>query len=285
MQKTIGIIGNGFVGNAVAKGFKKHAKIRIYDLDTSRSTNTMLETVQSDYIFVCLPTPMVSAEGGECNLSIIENFFKHASDIVTDGIFIIKSTVPVGTTEKLKKEYHDLNIVHSPEFLTAANAEYDFVNADRHVIGGDRKDIHKVQNLYESCFPDIPVIPMKSKESELVKYFANCFLASKLMVFNEFKSLCEELNIFDKKSVNYDTVMEGVVSDTRIGESHTKVPGPDGEYGFGGTCFPKDINSLIDIMIKYGVNPIVLKSVWEQNKNYRNNWDWSDNTSAVLEQQ
>ena len=73
--------------------------------------------------------------------------------------------------------------------------------------------------------------------------------------------------------------------DERIGYSHLKVPGPDGEYGFGGTCFPKDINSLIDIMIKYGVNPIVLKSVWEQNKNYRNNWDWSDNTSAVLEQQ
>ncbi len=283
MQKTIGIIGNGFVGNAVAKGFEKHANIRIYDIDSSKSTNTMEETIQSDYIFVCLPTPMVSAEGGECNLSIINKFFEQflkSSEV--NGIFIIKSTVPVGTTERLKKIYPHLKIVHSPEFLTAANAEYDFVNADRHVVGGDRKEIHKVQNLYESCFPNTPVIPMKSKESELVKYFANCFLASKLMIFNEFKVLCEELNVFDKKSVDYETVMEGVVSDKRIGESHTKVPGPDGEYGFGGTCFPKDINSLIDIMVKNGVNPIVLKSVWEQNKNYRKNWDWSDNKSAVL---
>jgi UDPglucose 6-dehydrogenase len=62
------------------------------------------------------------------------------------------------------------------------------------------------------------------------------------------------------------------------------VPGPDGDYGFGGTCFPKDINSLINIMIDNGVDPLVLKSVWDQNKNYRKNWDWSDNKSAVLKE-
>lgn len=69
-----------------------------------------------------------------------------------------------------------------------------------------------------------------------------------------------------------------------IGKSHYDVPGPDGEYGFGGTCFPKDINSLINIMLENKVNPLIMKSVWEQNKNYRTHWDWADQTSAVLKE-
>lgn len=278
MQKTIGIIGNGFVGNAIARGFEPFNQVKIFDVVTSRSTHTLPETVQSDFIFVCLPTPMVSAEGGECNLSIIKKFFNQASKIITSGIFIIKSTVPVGTVDALIKEYPDLNIIHSPEFLTAANAEYDFINADRHVVGGNVKLTKKVEKLYKSCFPNIPVYAMKSKESELVKYFANCFLAAKVMVFNEMKVLCDNI-----PEVDYDEILSGVSSDSRINHSHTHVPGPDGDYGFGGTCFPKDVNSLIDIMVKNGLDPVVLKAVWQQNKNYRKNWDWATNTSAVLE--
>ena len=277
MQKTVGVIGNGFVGNAIAKGFENHTDVRIFDIVESRSTHTLTESIRSDFIFVCLPTPMISAEGGECNLSLIDNFFDEVSKIVTSGIFVIKSTVPVGTTDELIKRYPDLKIVHSPEFLTAANAEQDFVNADRHVVGGEKKFTKHVASLYRKCFPSIPVYDMKSKESELVKYFANCFLASKVMVFNEMRVLCDNI-----KEVNYDRIMDGVASDNRINHSHTHVPGPDGDYGFGGTCFPKDINSLIDIMSRNGVDPIVLKSVWKQNKNYRKDWDWSENTSAVL---
>ena len=126
-------------------------------------------------------------------------------------------------------------------------------------------------------FSDIPVVTMSSSESECVKYFANCFLATKVMVFNEMKLLADEI-----EGVNYDNVMRGVISDRRIGKSHYEVPGPDGDYGFGGTCFPKDINALIHIMQDKGLVPLVLKSVWEQNKNYRNHWDWADNESAVL---
>lgn len=279
MQKRIGIVGNGFVGNAVAKGFQDHLQTCIYDLDSSKSTHTLEETLQSDYVFVCLPTPMISAEGGKCNLSIIENFFRDISTVSTDAIFIIKSTVPVGTTDKIRELYPNLKVVHNPEFLTAANAEYDFIHADRHIIGGDSKLTDMVENLYRRCFPHIPVITMKSKESECVKYFANCFLAAKVMVFNEMKMLCNNLT-----GVNYDRIMDGVCSDERIGHSHTAVPGPDGDYGFGGTCFPKDVNSLINIMTEHGVDPLVLKSVWEQNKNYRNTWDWAENQSAVLKE-
>ena len=276
MQATIGVVGNGFVGNAVAKGFSgKVNEIRIYDIDKSKSTHGYLKTMTSDYVFVCLPTPMVDMEGGKCNLSIIEEFFKELPTTI-DGIIIIKSTVPVGTTERLSKKYPYLKIIHNPEFLTANNAEEDFINSDRHVIGGKKGIREWVARMYSFCFPDVPILSMSSNESELVKYFANCFLATKVMVFNEMKFLCNNLDM------DFDTIMSGVVMDNRIGNSHTKVPGPDGEYGFGGTCFPKDINSLIHTMEENGIDPLILKSVWEQNKKYRMGWDWAENTSAVM---
>ena len=96
------------------------------------------------------------------------------------------------------------------------------------------------------------------------------------MFFNEMKILTESLG------VDFDKIGEAVTADSRIADSHWRVPGPDGEYGFGGTCFPKDTNALIDTMENNGMNPLVLKAVWEQNKNFRKNWDWKYNTSAVL---
>jgi len=278
MQATIGIIGNGFVGNAVAKGLQdKVTEVRIYDIDKTKSTHGYVETISSDYVFVCLPTPMIDAEGGSCNLSVIEKFFSELPRTV-EGIMVLKSTVPIGTTDDLIEKYPFLKLVHNPEFLTAANAEQDFIEADRHVVGGkDKELVEQVGRFYKACFPEIPVYTMKAKESEAVKYFANSFLATKVMIFNEMKVLCDDI-----LDINYDKILEGVVSDNRIGHSHTFVPGPDGDYGFGGTCFPKDVNALIHTMKKHGMDPLVLKSVWEQNKNYRKHWDWAENTSAVM---
>ena len=276
MQATIGIIGNGFVGNAVAKGFQEKLEVRIYDIDPDKATHSYMEALMSDYIFVCLPTPMISIEGGKCNLSILEDFFNNIPSTI-DGTFIIKSTVPIGTTDNFNKKHKKLKIVHNPEFLTASNAEYDFINSDRHVIGGNSTLTYGVEKIYEYCFPNIPIYTMQSKESEAVKYFANCFLASKVMIFNEMKILCDNI-----PNINYNKIIEAVTEDSRIGKSHTSVPGPDGEYGFGGTCFPKDINALIHTMKENGIDPLVLESVWEQNKKYRLNWDWAENTSAVM---
>ena len=276
-MSSIGIIGNGFVGSAVANGFSDVVEVNVYDKDPDRCVHSYNDAIFSDYVFVCLPTPMTKIDGGCCNLSILEGFFKDIPT-VAEGIFVIKSTVPIGTTERLSKTYPYLKIVHNPEFLTALNAEDDFVNADRTVIGGNKDYVDAVSFLYKMKFPDTPIYTMKSSESEAVKYFANCFLAAKVMVFNEMRVLCDAIN-----NIDYDTIMSGVISDNRIGKSHYNVPGPDGDYGFGGTCFPKDINALISIMEDNGMNPIVLKSIWEQNKNYRSNWDWANNKSAVLE--
>jgi len=278
----IGVIGNGFVGGALVHGFTTYCDVKVYDADPKKSVNTLLSTLDSDFVFVCLPTPMVDAEGGEANLTIIENFFrdlnKYGSAIKDGPVYVIKSTVPVGTTERIARENNMKNIVHYPEFLTARTADIDYICATRHVLGGVPGGDEKVvdlQELIETRFPGSRVITGTSTESEMIKYTSNCFFATKVMFFNEMKLLCDELNM------EWDTVIEGVLSDGRIGQSHHQVPGHDGDHGFGGTCFPKDINAMISIMKKYNLNPMILQSVWEQNKNVRKNWDWCNSSSAV----
>jgi nucleotide sugar dehydrogenase len=285
----IGIVGRGFVGNAVAEGFKNYAEIKIYDIDKTKRTHSFQEVIFCDFVFVALPTPMVSAEGGECNLSIIENFFNDVRNEFIQlakwpeknvPIFIIKSTVPVGTTKALNEKYNDCGIiiVHNPEFLTARNAIHDFCNPERNIVGGCHKEaVEKVANLLRNRFPQIPCHTMLSDESEMVKYMANCCLATKVIFFNEMKLLV------DKLKLNWSHVLEGVLSDSRIGRSHTQVPGVDESLGVGGMCFPKDLNAIISVMEKNNIDPLVLKAVWEQNKRVRPKeyWDWAKNPSAV----
>ena len=116
---------------------------------------------------------------------------------------------------------------------------------------------------------------MTSNESEMVKYIANCFLATKVSFFNEVHQFAEA------KDCDWNTVIAGVTSDHRIGNSHYNVPGPDGDYGFGGTCFPKDINSLIWQMENLSLNADILLSTWATNLRVREKQDWLDEPSAV----
>jgi UDPglucose 6-dehydrogenase len=270
----IGIIGNGFVGNAVYQNIKQKYDTFVFDKDENRSLNTFSDTVSCDLIFVCLPTPMKSAEGGECNLSILEGFFK-SLPVWLNGIFIIKSTVPIGTTRRIQEMRKDLRIVHNPEFLTAANAVEDFKKAERNVIGGDIKDVIVVAEFLETILPNTKNLLTTSDESEAIKYFSNTFLAVKVAYFNLVYDMCNKID------ASYENVIKGIASDSRIGISHTKVPGPDGDRGFGGTCFPKDINALINTMRENELNTKIFEDVWKYNKEIRKNWDWSNSRSAV----
>jgi len=270
----IGIIGNGFVGNGLYQNFKIHFQTLVYDKIEEKSLNSYEDVINCDFIFVCLPTPMKTVFGGECNLSILKQFFSNLPDNLK-GVFVIKSTMPVGTTKIIQEMRKDLKIIHNPEFLTARNAVEDFKMSERHVIGGDMQISFLLKNILEVITPDAKIIFTSSDESEAIKYFANTFLATKVAYFNLIYDLSLNLNM------NYDNIIAGICSDSRIGESHTRTPGPDGDRGFGGTCFPKDINALINILDKNNVNSSILKEVWKYNKLIRSNWDWADNTSAV----
>ena len=117
---NVGIVGNGFVGNAVYQNLRDKVPTKIFDVDKNRCLNPLEEVIQQDFIFVCLPTPM--RMDGSCDLSILDKFFEELPDNLT-GTFVIKSTVPVGTTKKYTERH---NVIHNPEFLTARNAVEDY---------------------------------------------------------------------------------------------------------------------------------------------------------------
>ena len=253
--------------------------IKVFDKNPNISKNTLEETLLQDFVFISVPTPMRDAMGADCNLSIIESCFDEIDSIGSKAIFIIKSTIPIGTTKSLQSKHSNLNIVHSPEFLTAKFAKEDFLNADRHIVGYTKKKSagNKVIQLFNKAFPNIQTILMKSDESESVKYIANCFFATKVSFFNEIYTLIESLGL------DWHSIINGVMSDRRIGQSHFQVPGHDGDKGFGGTCFPKDINALIKTFEKNGLDPKLLKSAWDVNLDVRSDLDWSRSESAVKE--
>ena len=271
---TVGIVGNGFVGNALYQNLRDKVQCKVYDVDRNRSFNTLEEVVEQEYVFVCLPTPM--RKDGSCDLSILEKFFEDIEemdlDILTERTFIIKSTVPIGTTKRLAEKHSLTWIVHNPEFLTARNAVHDFKVAQRTVLGGDSLLTNRVAKLYWGYIyygQDPEIIQCSSDESEAIKYFSNTFLAYKVAYFNKVYDTCQKLGM------DYKYVRDGITTDRRIGTSHTKVPGIDRDRGFGGTCFPKDLNSLILQMEKHDINADLLREVLKYNEEIRTIIDWT----------
>ena len=274
----IGIVGNGFVGSAILHGFILHVEdIMIYDKDPKRRTHSMDELVnKSDVIFVCVPTPMF--ESGECDLSIVESVVDEMSqcDDVKSKVIVIKSTVVPGTVESLAKKYPKMNFVFNPEFLTERKARLDFINTSRIVLGSDKPlacDI--VEDLYRIRFPYTQVIKTNFATAQLIKYMANCFFATKVSFMNEMHQVCEAID------GDWEKAVEGFITDGRIGNSHIDVPGHDGDLGFGGKCFPKDLNAMIKKAESLGVEPSVMKGAWEKNKEVRRDLDWYDIPGAV----
>lgn len=283
-MKNIGIIGNGFVGSAIASGFALHANIRIYDKDTGRSTHTLAETVnESDFVFISVPTPMTGLMGGKIDLSIMESVFEEISLIQEDNnfsykdtIFIVKSTVVPGTIERYIDKYPQMRIAFSPEFLTERSAYLDFINTARIVIGANEKVIASdIESLFRTRFPYTTIIKTDVGTAQFIKYMANCFFSVKLSFMNEMLQASEAFGI------NWDDAQRGFITDGRIGNSHIDVPGHDGSRGFGGKCFPKDLNAFISFFEEIGVEPTVMKATWKKNLEVRENLDWKDIPGAV----
>jgi UDPglucose 6-dehydrogenase len=278
MKNTIGIIGNGFVGSAVVSGFTNYANIYVYDSLKEKSINTIEELLtNSDFVFVCVPTPM-DIETGIFDSSILEQAFEQINAFENkkeNQIYIIKSTTIPGVVEGLVEKYPNLKIVFSPEFLTERSANLDFINAARIIFGGKPEDVERVTQFFMVRFPYTKYIKTDITTSQFIKYMANCFFAVKVSFMNEMKQ------ISDKLDVNWNDCMHGFITDGRIGNSHLDVPGHDGNHGFGGKCFPKDINAFINLMKKHNINPTILSAAWEKNLEVREVHDWLNIKGAV----
>ena len=268
MVKEIGIIGNGFVGEALAFVFSPSCKVKIYDIVKSRSVNSLENTLNSDFVFICLPTPM--NEDGSQDLSYINDFFNN-NYIVERPIYIIKSTVLPGVTRDLSKKFSNLKIVFSPEFLTQRTAKLDIITQSRIIIGSDNdKYSDELEKLFLIRFKNKNIIKTNTITAEFIKYMNNNFFATKVSLMNEFYRLSKKIG------VDWETALHGFVSDHRIGDSHLDVPGPDGKLGFGGACFPKDINSFIHFAKDNDINMNILEAAWKTNLEVRPEEDWKD---------
>lgn len=271
---VIGIVGNGYVGSSVAHGFSPassgNCEILVYDKNPEKSINSLEETVnKSDFIFVSVPTPM--QKDGSIDLGVIRKALSEINEIKNEkNILIIKSTMIPGSTDSLRAEFPDLRIIFNPEFLTEKAAKLDFINQSRIILGGKQEDIEKVEKLYNSRFKCANIIKTDAKTAEFIKYFCNVFFATKVSFMNEMKLIA------NKSGIDWETAVKGLVSDGRIADSHLSVPGPDGKFGFGGSCFPKDINAFIDFAESLGIDACLIKSAWKTNLKVRPEKDWEN---------
>ncbi len=195
---------------------------------------------ESQIIFLAVQTP--SADDGRANMEYLKSAAKStAENLSDDGIVVIKSTVPVGTAEMIKKWIAEhttkkFHVVNNPEFLKEGSAIEDFMRPDRVVIGHqDDFAAGEMERLYAPLVRQgNPIYKMSNLSAEMTKYAANCFLAAKISFINEIANLC------DATGADIEEVRKGITSDVRIGH-HFLYPGP----GYGGSCFPKDVKALI----------------------------------------
>ncbi len=247
-----------------------HRNLREKRLKFTTSLNEVLEN--SEIIFLALPTP--PGADGEADLSYVLEVAReiglwlgaHQESIYR--IIVNKSTVPVGTADKVKEVLAeqggtpgiDFDVVSNPEFLREGAAVDDFMKPERVVLGTSSKKAGAVmQRLYEPFVRQgNPIIVMDERSAEVTKYAANAFLATRISFMNEIANLC------DRVGANVDKVRIGVGSDSRIGR-HFLYAG----IGFGGSCFPKDVQALLRTSRGHGYDFKILQSVLEVNEKQR----------------
>jgi len=261
----VGVIGNGFVGEAISFAFSSVSDMYVYDTDPLKSLDDLESVHSCDFVFICVPTPMF--QDGSQDLSYVEDVFEKAT---SKPVYILKSTVLPGTTEELSKKYSNIKIIFSPEFLTERTAKLDMLTQSRIILGGELPLTEKAKILFNERFKIKNIIQTDSKTAELTKYMNNTFFATKVSIMNEFKLLC------DKIGANWQDALKGFVSDGRIGDSHLNVPGHDGKLGYGGTCFPKDVNALLSFSKKYDIELNTIKGGWKTNLKVRVEKDWEE---------
>jgi nucleotide sugar dehydrogenase len=278
---NIGIIGNGFVGKSTNILKNKNVNIFCYDINPKLCEPdglTLNDMKKCEIIFVSVPTPM--NKDGSVFLNIVESVINELRKINYDGFIVIRSTILPGTSDKLK-------VYFMPEFLTEKNYINDFKTNPRWIFGllNTEKDNlfkEKITRLFNfsyhaNCIESNKIEWMLNKEAEMVKYFRNTFLSVKVAYCNEMYEYCKS------KNIDYERVRTIATLDKRICSSHTQVPGHDGRFGFGGTCFPKDINGLLSDMKKNKIISFILNATVNRNETRdRPEKDWLLNKGRTI---
>ena len=244
-NSNVSIIGYGPVGQAQHLIFDKSTSVSIHDpaqgyIDT--------DWAMSGFIFLCVPTPM--SDDGTCNTRLLEEYLSTP----TRGIFVIRSTCP---PDFLKYWESRVRLVYMPEFLTERTWQDDALNPIALILGGH---FHITKTLYSflktnSIFRDHKYeFKFTTVEyASLLKYTANTWFATKVTLLNYMHQYCTA------NGLDYNKLEALFKEDPRIGPTHTQVPGPDGLFGFGGKCFPKDLEATIKFFEKSNIDHKLLK--------------------------
>jgi UDPglucose 6-dehydrogenase len=239
----IGIIGVGVVGSALQNGFEHQGfDVVIHDIKLSTSIVTLMDT---EVVYICVPTPPLP-DGG-CNTSIIENCVADLVDIGYDGVIAIKSTVAIGTTQKLIDRHHNKKIAFVPEFMKERSANYDFLfDNDLLIVGAE--DMNVSDNVIRShgkiCKKFLRMTPT---EAETLKYMHNSFGAMRVVFANMFYALTQEF-----ENVDYTKIKNGFVEKNNLPDEYLDV---NAELrGYAGACFPKDMAALANMCKQKGID-------------------------------
>ena len=284
---NIGIIGYGVVGQAIHKGFESKAALHVYDPlyppeQASHFKPSCAEVWDAcDYVFVAVPTPQkleAGQLGGEFDSSHVDQTLSDIAPLTTPAasgkrkILILTSTTLPSKIDEYREGYPQINLVVLPEFLTGKNAHRDFLNPEFRIIGGDPEHTCAVQELFErysNCTP-CKVGYCDAVGAAFIKYMINSYLALKVSFLNQFHDLFEQSG----SRMTWTELSELFHYDARVGTSHKHVPGHDDDRGWGGKCFPKDVNAIMRDARKQGSPLSLLEEAWEYNLRIRSKTDW-----------
>jgi UDPglucose 6-dehydrogenase len=239
------IAGYGFVGQAVEKALNRHPSVRTFIDDPAKGFDAKEYALKNamnpdwDGVVVCVATPQ--DDDGSCYTKNVQDVFEKYGDTK----YLIKSAVDPKFL--CNWAINSGSYTYSPEFLRGsnvnANPTQEFLSQTFTIYGGD--DCRWWDEIFRTVLPVEQVRYLDLHQAAFAKYVENTFFATKVTFFNEmyhlYEAMCDELGI---PEVGFDAMVEAITLDPRIGRSHTQVPGPDGEFGFGGHCLPKDLNAF-----------------------------------------
>jgi len=263
---NIGICGLGTVGSAISHFFenaRNKVKISLYDKYKSEN-NDFNVLLQTDILFVCLPTPF-DEETQTYNTDELHEVFERLHSVSYKGDILLKSTVEPEFCSVINNKYPSLILIHNPEFLTARYALDDFRTQKHIVLGSTGHSAHRLPILagvYSSWFPHhITISLTEAKYSSLMKIACNAFYATKIQFFNELYQLCQATGM------EYSTVQKLMTTANEwLPLMHTHVPGPDGQLSFGGACLPKDTAALLALCHRQRIEAAVIDATLQEHR-------------------